>query len=568
MEQSSRFRARCWLGGALGVVCVLLPALAQELPDAAQEVLRQEERERALRERHERGRDVRLDRAGQARAERLPEAETPCFPIERIELEGDQARRFGWALKAADARGDRARGRCLGTQGVNLVLARVQNAIIARGYVTTRVLAPAQDLTGGVLRLTLVPGRIRAVRFSDEGARVRWQSALPARPGDLINLRQAEQALENFQRVPSAQARLQFVPAEDAGAAPGESDLMIDWQQRTRWRTQMWLDDGGSEATGRWQGGVTAALDNALGWNDLSYVNFGRSLLNGGGRGTRTWSVHSSVPFGYWSLGANVGRYEYHQTVEGAFEDYVYSGTSRHGEVRLGRMLWRSARSKTSAHLRGWRRASDNFVDDVEIEVQRRRMGGWEAGISQRRFWGRATLDAGLAYRRGTGAFGALPAPEEIFDEGTSRSRRVLADAQIALPVQLGGRWLRYHASWRAQWNRTPLVSQDRFAIGGRYTVRGFDNDAMLTGERGWLLRNELGLPFGRGREVYVGADYGHVGGAAQPFQRGHDLAGMVVGVRGCSASIQWELFAGHPISRPPGFSGSTAVGLSFSRAC
>ncbi len=39
-----------------------------------------------------------------------------------------------------------------------------------------------------------------------------------------------------------------------------------------------------------------------------------------------------------------------------------------------------------------------------------------------------------------------------------------------------------------------PLITQDRFSIGGRYTVRGFDGETTLIGERGWLLRNDLGL--------------------------------------------------------------------------
>ncbi len=46
-------------------------------------------------------------------------------------------------------------GRCLGTAGVNVVLSRAQAALIARGWVASRVLAAPQDLSGGVLALTL-----------------------------------------------------------------------------------------------------------------------------------------------------------------------------------------------------------------------------------------------------------------------------------------------------------------------------------------------------------------------------------------------------------------------------
>src|SRR5690606_777649 len=101
-------------------------------------------------------------------------------------------------------------GRCLGTEGVGIVMRRVQNAIIARGFITTRVLAAPQDLKSGTLTLTVVAGRVGSVRLDGDGApRAGVRNAVAARPGDLLNLRDIEQSLENFQRVPGvAKSRL------------------------------------------------------------------------------------------------------------------------------------------------------------------------------------------------------------------------------------------------------------------------------------------------------------------------------------------------------------------------
>ena len=162
----------------------------------------------------------------------------------------------------------------------------------------------------------------------------------------------------------------------------------------------------------------------------------------------------------------------------------------------------------SSAPTRGWQRESKNYIDDTEIEVQRRRTAGWELGLTHKQFIGTATLDASVAYRRGTGAFHALRSPEEMAQlwdptlplEGTSRMKLITADAQFSVPFRLGKQRLRYTAAWRAQWNRTPLSPQDRFAIGGRYTVRGFDGESSLSGERGWSLRNDLSLGIGAAR--------------------------------------------------------------------
>lgn len=542
-----------------------VPALAQDDP-AAQEIRRQQERERILREQQETTPDVRLEGDAAPLADRLPVDESPCFQIRRIALEGDEADRFQWALDAADPAGDRATGSCLGTHGVNVTLKRVQNAIIGRGFVTTRILAAPQDLKQGTLTLTVAPGRIRSVRFA-EGApsgATAW-NAVPASPGDLLNLRDIEQALENFQRLPTVTADIQIAPAQGEGAGPGESDLVIAWQQRAPARLNLTLDDAGSPPTGKLQGGATVSLDNPLRWNDLFYVNFGHDVLNGGNKGTSSRTVHYDVPFGYWLLGATVSNYDYHQEVAGAYETYVYSGSSSNAELQLSRLFYRNATIKVGAYGRGWRRESDNFIDDTEVLVQRRRTAGWELGLTYKQFIGTATFDARLAYRRGTGAFGSLAAPEEAFGEGTSRPGLVSADMQLSIPFQWGSQRLRYSGSWRAQWDRTPLVPQDRFAIGGRYTVRGFDGDLSLSGERGWLLRNDLGLVLGGGQELYLGVDYGHIGGPSTQWQVGDELAGAVLGLRGGHGRLTWDLFFGAPVYEPDGFATAyTTTGFSL----
>jgi hemolysin activation/secretion protein len=540
--------------------------MTQTNDPAAQELLRQQERERILREQQGSRPDVRLDRIPGTQLQRLPVPdESPCFRIDRIVLEGEDAARFRWALKHAEPRADPATGRCLGTAGINVVMGRVQNAIIARGYITTRVLAAPQDLKGGTLTLTVVPGRIGAIRFAEDvRSPPTLRNVLATQAGRLLNLRDIEQSLENFQRVPTVAADVQIVPAQGEGAKPGESDLVISWRQRSRVRANLSLDDGGSRATGKWQGAATVSLDNALGVNDLFYVSYGHGVFNGDDRGTSNWTAHYSLPFGYWLAGATASGYDYHQTVVGPFQSYVYSGSSRNAELRLSRLLWRNAHGKTGAYVRGWQRISDNFIDDVEILVQRRRMSGWEAGFTHKHFIGAATLDASVAYRRGTGAFDALSAPEELFGEGTSRMKLITAEAQLAAPFELGGQSLRYGASWRAQWNRTALTPLDRFGIGGRYTVRGFDGEALLLGERGWLLRNDVGLALGGGQELYVGADYGRVGGPSTALQLGNHLAGAVIGLRGGAKGLTWDVFVGAPLEKPVGFpTAYTTLGMS-----
>lgn len=534
-------------------------ALAAEPQAPAQQLLLQQQRERAQREQLEQSPDVRLeaplDSAGNLR---LPRNETPCFKIDRVVLSGDQAADFQWALRAANPADDPVQGRCVGSAGINLTMKRIQNAIIAKGFITTRVLAEAQDLNQGTLSLVLVPGRIKHIRFAEgTSARANYWNAMPASPGDVLNLRDIEQALENFKRVPTAEADVQITPAEGADAQPGESDVVIAWKQAIPVRVSLSVDDSGSKQTGKYQGNVALSLDNLASLNDLFYISFNHDLGGGqsGDRGSKGHTVHYSVPYDYWQLSLTSSEYDYHQTIAGVNQAYSYSGRSRTNEVQLSRVIYRDAVRKTTVSVGGWSRTSSNYIEDTEIELQRRRMAGWQAGINHREFIGASTLDLGVGYRRGTGARDALRAPEEENGEGTSRSQIITANAQLQLPFTLADQRLRYIAGWRGQWNRTPLIPQDRFSIGGRYTVRGFDGEQILSAERGWTFSNDLGLSLANtGQELYLGVDYGEVGGHSTQYLSGRRLAGAVVGLRGGYKQFSYDIYTGKPLEKPKGF--------------
>ena len=512
---------------------------------------------------------------------RLPVGEMPCFTLGRIALEGDAAEQFDWAVDAAHwaspAVADPALHRCLGAEAIARVMQRIQAAIIARGFVTTRVLASEQDLSTGVLRLTLVAGRICGARLqSDAQGRGTLWNALPAAPGELLNLRDVEQALENLQRPPTVEADIQITPCEPqpGGPAvrPGESELSIQWKQHRPFRLGVSIDDSGTRASGRYQGALTFSYDNALNLNDLLYFSVVQNLQSvgegagPGEQGTRGRTAHYSLPFGRWLLAFNASRNRFYQNVAGITQSYVYRGESSTQDVRISRLVHRDAVTKSHVFLRGWSRQSRNFIDDTEVEVQRRRTAGWDLGAQHQRRVGQAIWDLTLTYRHGTGAWGALPAPEDAFGEGASRPRITTGDVSFVWPLRWGEQQGRYRAMAAAQWTQQALVSSDRFAIGGRHTVRGFDGERALSAARGAWLRQELGWRLAEsGQELYLGVDHGQVGGAASDNLVGTRLTGAVIGLRGGYRHASWEAFVGRPVQKPALFrTADTTAGFSL----
>ncbi len=444
----------------------------------------------------------------------------------------------------------------------------MQGALIARGFVTTRVLVPAQDLRSGTLRLVILPGRLGAVRLQRDalGRGTAW-NAVTLQPGQVLNLRDIEQSLENFQRVPTVDAGIEIVPSEPTPerpeVRPGDSDLQVRWSQRLPFRLGLSADDSGTRATGRYQGSLTLSYDNALNLNDLFYVTLTGSLRDSGepggtgtdGHGTRGRSAHYSLPWGRWLFAAQASQQDYHQSVAGVNQDYVYRGETSQYDLRVSRLMHRDTAGKSHLSLRGWTRRSRNFIDDTEVEVHRRRTAGWELGVQHQQAVGTATLGLAMSYRRGTGALQALAAPEDAFGEGASRPRILGADLSLAFPLGQGPSRVRYAATASAQWTRQALVPQDRFSIGGRHTVRGFDGESTLSAERGGWLRQELQwAPGASGQMLYLGLDHGEVGGASSGALAGTRLTGAVAGLRGGLRNASWDVFAGRPVKKPEMF--------------
>lgn len=326
----------------------------------AREQLCQQERERVLREQNAPQADSRFVRPGKALPD-YPAHETPCFIINQIALVGESAESFQWALSAAT----NAKGHCLGGRGIVLVINKVQNAILAKGYVSTRVMAQEQDLTKGILTLTLQPGRIGDVRFEKPVSwRGRLWNAIPVSSGDILNLRDVEQGLENFRRVQNATADIKIVP----GRHDGTSDLLVNWEEVRPVRLSLGLDDSGSESTGRYPGSATLALDAPFAQNDLFYANVSKEVFRQGPFGNRSHTLNYFFPVGYWGFAANYNDYTYHQNIPNASEVLRYSGKSDNVQLKVSRLLYRDQSHKITLNLRGYRKHSTNAVNDIDID--------------------------------------------------------------------------------------------------------------------------------------------------------------------------------------------------------
>ncbi len=175
--------------------------------------------------------------------------------------------------------------------------------------------------------------------------------------------------------------------------------------------------------------------------------------------------------------------------------------------------------------------------------------------------FGEATLQANLAYKRGTRDFDAIDAPEESSGQGTARPSFWTADVSWATPWKPWQLPLGYQANLRLQATDVALAAPDRFSLGGRYTVRGFDGENSLSGDAGWLLRQDLQWNLGNsGSQAYLALDMGEVDGPNATGLPDRFIAGTALGWRIQYKKLTFDCFVGHPLRTPSTVRTSSAV--------
>ncbi|OOS19957.1 ShlB/FhaC/HecB family hemolysin secretion/activation protein [Moraxella pluranimalium] len=581
-----------------------------------------------------------------------------CFDIHKIGysvLSQDDivfADKLGFALVPEIMGGSSVLGKCMTVTDINAVATRVQNRLIEQGYVTSRIMVGDQNLAEGELRLTLIPGKIAQVVVNTADSKVPVYvkntvkdtanqsypaitqpailgTALTTQPGKLLNIRDLETTLENFKRVPSSDTNFKIAPSDELqaigndnhtgsgsgrGNGIGFSDILIDYTQHRRLRGSLSVDDSGSKSTGRYQGVATLSVDNLANYNDLFYLSFGRDLGNqindykdypsDKSKGSKNYGIGYVLPIKNSLLQLTANRYTYHQTVAGSTQDYIYGGKSSGYNAKLSHLIHRDAHSKSHVYAGGYVKSQESDIDGTIIDVQTRKTAGYLFGISHETTFGKQanhSLSTDISYKRGTAAFNALPSPEELFDEGSARVGIYQLNANltskynpsinnIPLPII-------HSTTLKAQYATDSLTPDLKMAIGGRYTVRGFDGERSLSADNGILVRQDISFyPSFLNQQkannqnnsqnsqsnhaIYLGLDAGYVTNhdkSQNELLLGQHLAGAAIGIKGQYTpntnnpylSFNYDIFTSKAISEPNGFSNKdwvsgVSLGMSF----
>lgn len=432
-----------------------------------------------------------------------------------------------------------------------------QRKLLDKGYVTSQVYIPEQNLNAGTLQFMVMPGRVEDIRYSASSAHGPWRTAFSVRPGDILNIRDVEQGLEQMKRVSSQSVTMQLLP----GTSVGTSIIELTIKQDKPVHGSISFDNSGLESTGVYQGSFTSSFDQVFRANDTFTMSLSGDLSGSGSiKGTRAASLNYVIPHGKDTFSVSFSKSRYHQTIQSNPYDFTYSGKSTTMKAKWNHVWSRTQREKRAFDISISTRHNHRFINDMEIPVQALRTTSMEFGVSNRKYIGNATLYSRLGFQWGIGALGAQPEHKASVAMGgpTSRYHMWLVDVDYRKPFIMGHRPASFTSSFHGQWVQggKRVYSVDTINIGNRYSIYGFDGEYTLMGDSGWYVRNEVSSVIPRlNTEVYLGLDVGAVYGKSTEALVGKTIAGTALGVRGNYASgLLFDAFVSTPLYKPQGY--------------
>ncbi|WP_268800968.1 ShlB/FhaC/HecB family hemolysin secretion/activation protein [Pseudomonas huanghezhanensis] len=532
-----------------GALCVLLAAAslpAFAAPTPGEQDLIRDRQDRLLEDQRRRLEELKELPGKQSTPSVEPApVDIRCFTINTITLKGADA------LSASD-RDTLLKPylrQCMGVPQLNGLLKVITDCYLEKGLVTSRAYLPQQDLSKGHLDVLVIEGKLENIK-GDAGSGLSPRElamAFPGGEGQLLNLREIEQMVDQLNRLPSNQAQMELTP----GQAVGGSDVLVKNTPQKLWRASLSRNNDGQRSTGEQQWNTGLEWDSPLGLSDQVMLRSGHDAMTDHQHASRNALFNYSLPLGWWTFSYTYNQSDYRSVAQANGFDFKQTGDSANHQMRAERVIYRDALSKTSlsvgfAHLR-----TNNYIEDSRLALSSNRISEVQYGFNHGRRVGSAFVNLDLGMQQGVSALGAQDNGQPGPGEADVRYRKYTGTLSYLQPFKVWGESLTFTSLATDQRSEDVLFSAQRTSLGGSSSVRGM-KDQFLSGDSGGYWRNDLrltrpltlewlrpafaeyGTSFGYDQGVirndrYNGAEHGRVSSnAIELFARGQHVTASV----------------------------------------
>ncbi len=416
-------------------------------------------------------------------------------------------------------------------------VARITALYRERGYPFAYAYLPAQEIDNGMVRVSVLEGRLGQITLDNLSRQRTRVLALPLarlRSGDLIQADALETSLLRLGDIGGVRAQANLRP----GAETGTSDLVVKVEDPPLASGAIGLDSYGNRFTGAYRASGSVQFNGALGLGEQIHL---QTLLSN--EDLFNFRLGYEMPLGPWStrVGASLSHLDYALDEEFAVLDAY--GSAKVANIHVAQPLVRSRRMNLNARLSyEQKRLTDHIRLYGTHERKRSHLatlaleGNWQDSLA-----GGAVSQWGLAWIHGQLRLGSAAQQQRDALSARSAGSFEVLTANFARWQTLSGPWS-LHGRINGQWASKNLDSSEKMSLGGAYGVRAYPQGE-ASGDQGLLATLELRYALTRDWQLSGFVDGGRVKLQHRPWSAGSNhrsLSGAGFGLQ--RSGQDWSL--------------------------
>tara|TARA_R110002073_G_scaffold98848_5_gene226453 strand:+ start:3312 stop:5171 length:1860 start_codon:yes stop_codon:yes gene_type:complete len=346
---------------------------------------------------------------------------------------------------------------------------RINQLYVTNGYVNTGVIIPDQQIHNSELELQFISGKISELQINSQLRRRYIQSRLDiSEPFNLVRLQSSLKLLEQDPMVTRIDARVA------PGVNPGEATLALEVETSPKFQIELYAANDRSPSIGSENGKLTFAATNLTGWGETYRV--GTSVTEG----LDAFDATIGIPL---TSGGTSLQLQYalsdSSVIEEPFDDIDVESETESLGLMLNIPVYKTLARDLSLQLTIEARRNQTSLLGQPFSFSEGAVNG-ESRVAPVRlaiaYTAQNTNDslaARLSISRGTSKFDATNSGSEANGYFTSYLAQLQYSKLLAERFHITARVLAQHAS-------DPLLSVEKYALGGINTVRGYRQNQVV----------------------------------------------------------------------------------------
>ncbi len=359
---------------------------------------------------------------------------------------------------------------------------------IQKGYVNSGVVIPDQNVADGVVKLTIIEGKLSGLEIT--GLKYYRKTVIGAYLGegsnDTLNVNSLQEKLQILQQNP----RIKRVNAElRPGERLGEATLNLKVEEESPYKMTLRFHNDAAPSTGELKGEVSLAHRNLLGFGDTLHLDLGVT------EGALDYGGGYAIPINRFDTTFNVYyRRNESSVIEEQFDDLDIESVSETFGIKFRQPVYRSLFGEFGLTLAGELRKSQSQLLGRDFSFSPGEQNG-AARVSVIRF-GQEYVQRSNSYLFAINSTFNLGL--SVFNSTTNHdepdSRFFSWLGQLMLLSQVGQTPLQVMFKTNAQVAANGLLPLEKFGLGGMNSVRGYRNN-ILVRDNGLNSSLELRIP-------------------------------------------------------------------------